>query len=184
MDNADNTLQPYVDYLPKENWKTLVTSREKMDERFVEQALDKLSFEEAKALFEQYFTKNTFTDDELQQLCDKVDFHTLTLELLAKTLEDSFELQNISDLILYLQENRLDAEDLQERVFTNHSKAEVEIYAHLLNAFTLAALDENEKWLLLQFAVMPPIPHNATTFIEWIKPSERVQKTFLEKVFN
>ena len=31
LDNADNSLQPYVDYLPT-TWKILITSREKMDE--------------------------------------------------------------------------------------------------------------------------------------------------------
>ncbi|MFK8006570.1 MAG: NB-ARC domain-containing protein, partial [Saprospiraceae bacterium] len=171
LDNADRSLHTYTDQLPK-TWKTLVTSREKMDDRFTEHRLDTLDIKEAKLLFKQYFTKASFSDTELQKLCDEIGYHTLTLELLAKTLQESWKLQTITDLLTYLQNNRLDADALQEEVSTNHSKVEVEIYAHLLQAFDLAELGEEERWLLLQFAVLPPIAHEAKDFLSWIQKED------------
>lgn len=182
IDNADDSLKLYTDHLPP-TWKVLVTSREKMDDRFTEYPLGVLDFEEAKLLFAQYFTKTTFTDEELKALCEEIGYHTLTLELLAKTLQESLELQTITELTQYLQDNRLDAEELQEEVFTQHSKEEREIYTHLIQAFTLAGLEEEEKWLLLQFAVLPPIAHEGKDFLSWIqKEDTRAYGNLLKKL--
>ena len=144
-----------------------------MDTRYTEYSLDTLDFDEAKLLFEKHFKKSSFTNEELKTLCEKVGYHTLTLELLAKTLQESFDLNTLLDLLEFLENKSLDARELQEEVFTNHSKEEVEIYTHLLQAFTLAGLEEDEKWLLLQFAVLPPIPHEANDILSWIKIEDK-----------
>ncbi|MFK8009332.1 MAG: tetratricopeptide repeat protein [Saprospiraceae bacterium] len=172
LDNADHSLQDYTELLPP-MWKVLVTSREKMDTRYFEYRLDTLDFPEAKLLFAKHFKKNSFTDEDLKKLCERIGYHTLTLELLAKTLQESFELNTLTDLLGFLENNKLNAADLQEEVFTNHSKEEVEIYTHLLQAFTLAGLEEEEKWLLLQFAVLPPILHEASDILDWIKVEDK-----------
>lgn len=182
LDNADSSLQIYIDSLPS-TWKILVTSREKMDDRFTEYRLDTLEFTEALKLFEKHYQKAQIDEELFESLCVEIGYHTLTLELLAKTLQESFELHSIEDLLEYLYTNRLDAEELQESIFTNHSKAEVEIYAHLLQAFNLADLDEDEKWLLLQFAVLPPIPHEAKEFLDWIQvENTRIYGKLLKKL--
>jgi tetratricopeptide (TPR) repeat protein len=178
IDNADKTLQPYVDYLPKENWKILVTSREKMDDRFTEQRLGILDFAEAKALFIQYFTKNTFTDSELKTLCETVGFHTLTLELLAKTLAKGIKPLTLPQVVEYLNTEQLEHKDLQKKIKIAHSNhKEVKSYTHLLRAFSLAKLNENELWLLLQFSVMPLIPHDGMTFIKWLQLNTEDRET-------
>jgi tetratricopeptide (TPR) repeat protein len=178
LDNADETLQPYVDYLPKGNWKILVTSREKMDDRFTEQYLDILSFAEAKALFTQYFTKINFTDSELKTLCETVGYHTLTLELLAKTLAKSIKPITLPQVIEYLNTEQLEHKDLQKKIKIAHSNhKEIKIYTYLLRAFSLAKLNENELWLLLQFSVMPSIPHDGMTFIKWLQLNTEDRET-------
>jgi tetratricopeptide (TPR) repeat protein len=178
LDNADETLQPYVDYLPKGNWKILVTSREKMDDRFTEQYLGVLSFAEAKALFTQYFTKINFTDSELKTLCETVGYHTLTLELLAKTLAKSIKPITLPQVIEYLNTEQLEHKDLQKKITIAHSNhKEIKIYTYLLRAFSLAKLNENELWLLLQFSVMPSIPHDGMTFIKWLQLNTEDRET-------
>ena len=181
LDNADESLKPYVKWLPP-TWTILITSREKIAGDFIKQPLGVLNFEEAKDLFKQYYTES-FTDAELEALCQEVGFHTLTLELLAKTLTENIDIDNIAALTTYLKEHRLDAVDLQEEVFTKHSDEEVEIYTHLRNAFTLATLNEDDKWLLLQFAVMPPIPHDAKDFRTWLQTdNHQLFKKTLQKL--
>jgi tetratricopeptide (TPR) repeat protein len=178
LDNADETLQPYVDYLPKGNWKILVTSREKMDDRFTEQYLGVLSFAEAKALFTQYFTKINFTDSELKTLCETVGYHTLTLELLAKTLAKSIKPITLPQVIEYLNTEQLEHKDLQKKIKIAHSNhKEIKTYTYLLRAFSLAKLNENELWLLLQFSVMPSIPHDGMTFIKWLQLNTEDRET-------
>lgn len=167
LDNVDDTMGSYHHLLP-EGWHVLLTSREKLAYNFSIKRIDNLSFKEAKELVDKHYTKAPYTDNELKELCEWLDYHALTLELFSKTLEASLELETVAELYQYLKSNKLDADELQENVFTSHSKEEVMAYAHLIQSFTLAKLEKREIWVLLQFAVLPPLIHQYKDLVEWL----------------
>jgi len=177
LDNAERSLQAYTDYLPP-NWKILITSRQELDSRYTTYPLGTLPPDEARTLFRKHYRKSTCTDAELDELLQDIGHHTLTLELLAKTLQESFELQTVAELHEYVRTHRWDDTLLQEAVFTDHSRKEVELLSYLLNAFKLAKLTEEEQWLLLQLAVLPPLPHEAKDLLDWLQAEGDTRHTY------
>lgn len=183
LDNVDQRLKDFKSILPSD-YRLLLTSREKIGLGFTEKVVGKLNLKEAKELIEKHILKTTPTENEIVAFCELVDYHTLSIELLIKTLEESFELESLSNLTSYLKANKLDAEELQEKVFTNHSKEEVAVYAHLIQSFTLAKLEKKEVWILLQFAVLPPIIHAYKDLVEWLRLNVEDKKAFSNDLKN
>lgn len=142
--NAIN-LKPY--------WRVLVTSRQKLKGYMIHD-LDFLSKDDAKKLYLLHY-KRSYNETDLEELLELIGRHTLTIELLAKTLQNNYGLSGIKDLIKYLKNRQLDAEDLRIVVNISHSDEEVMIYSHLMKAFRLANLDEDEKKILLYFSIIP-----------------------------
>ena len=136
------------------HWKVLITSREKLS-GYELMRLDRLSPEHAAALFRKHYD-GPCTDADLEALLTEVDYHTLTVELLAKTLGHHFGSLSLSDLTAKLRRRELADADLQRRIRSNHSDAETEIYLHLLTTFDCAGLDADERLLLARFAALPP----------------------------
>jgi tetratricopeptide (TPR) repeat protein len=82
LDNARQQLAASQQKLPHPpGWQVLVTSREKIT-GFTEMPVDFLSETDAIALFERY--NNRYHYNTLRQLVQQVEYHTLTIEILAK----------------------------------------------------------------------------------------------------
>ena len=73
----------------------------------------------------------------------------------------------------------MDADTVKINVAVEHSREYVQIYSHLVNAFTLARLNEKEIRLLQQFVVLPAVEISGFLFAElWqIKKSDRPNLT-------
>ena len=88
IDNATVKLSDFYDFLPGQpNWHILVTSREQIP-FFDLKELDFLNEKEAVALFRQYYTRNRISDEVLKDLVKRLEYHTLTIEILAKTAQE------------------------------------------------------------------------------------------------
>ncbi|MDN5211930.1 tetratricopeptide repeat protein [Fulvivirgaceae bacterium BMA12] len=157
IDNATGDLPTSQVTLPTPpRWKVLVTSRVRLDQ-FALFALDSLSMEDGKILFEKYAGK--VDGDALEELLELIDCHTLTIELLAKTYAKSLTMKNVGELVDYLKSNQLHHERLAKEITSEHANnKEITAYSHLLSAFILTDLTDREKWLLKQFTVLPPKP--------------------------
>ena len=100
LDNADATLSSYYDKLPRQpHWHILVTSREHI-EGFKSKELGFLKPDKALLLFQKHCTR--ITDIKaIETLLRTIDYHTLTIEILAKTAQlrrlDIATLQNAID---------------------------------------------------------------------------------------
>ncbi len=149
MDNADASAKNYLDILPKPpNWHVLFTSREKIP-HVTPIDLSTLKPEEAKALFKKHCT--SITDDAaIDALTKSVEYHTLTIEILAKTAENRFlsadELKNAIE------------KDIKANIHTKHAgtnKTE-RVTSYLLSIFNMDDLENPHIWLLQQFACLPP----------------------------
>ncbi|AEE54532.1 tetratricopeptide repeat protein [Haliscomenobacter hydrossis] len=156
IDDAGDQVSAIAAHLPSgANWQVLVTSRLPLPD-FREMKLGVLQPGDALRLFRLHFQEGT--DDEVQDLLIEISYHTLTIEVMAKTLNRLNGLLTVPELLVILRERKLDDPRLQELVWTRHAEEERAIFFHLMKAFELAKLSEEEIWLMQQYSVLPAIP--------------------------
>ncbi|PIE61482.1 MAG: hypothetical protein CSA29_03130 [Desulfobacterales bacterium] len=150
IDNAGNNLAQYKDSLPAPpDWHILVTSRETLD-FFDIMELDFLNKEDAIALFERYYKRNVLSQACIETLVEKAGYHTLTLEILAKTAQHArLSEQQINDAI---------TDDRAAGVAIPHRGIKIDrIRSYLSNTFDLSNLSNDEITLLRYLALLPSI---------------------------
>ena len=150
IDNAVESVDRYLDVLPKgPKWHVLFTSRESILE-LETLALDELEPGEALVLFQKYCPRIKDIP-EIQALLKEVEYHTLTVELLAKTAKR--QQLSIEQLRNALKEN------VKSGAKTRHNKQSGRIdriMSYLESIFDLQQLDEGELWLMKQWTCLPP----------------------------
>jgi tetratricopeptide (TPR) repeat protein len=147
IDNANASLQQYFDYLPKPpQWHILATSREKMEHFFVKD-LDFLTEDHAVLLFKQH-CQRIADDAQIKSLLKTIDYHTLTIEILAKTA------QRYDTPLAPLQQAI--ERDLKAEVYIPHKGNKIEkVTSYLLSIFDIAPLSAEEQRLLQHFVALP-----------------------------
>jgi len=172
IDNADETLTALKDLLPGQpDWHMLVTSRELIKE-FYPKELDFLSEGNAITLFKKYCTRIK-QDDQIAELVKAVDFHTLTIEILAKTAQ----LQRTDIQVL----KRAIEENLQSNAFIKHKGEKIDkVRSYLSSIFNLSKLNEEEIWLMKQFSCLPAEFHTYELLLKLIDPGADKKDRFPE----
>jgi tetratricopeptide (TPR) repeat protein len=147
IDNANASLQQYFDYLPKPpQWHILATSREKMEHFFVKD-LDFLTEDHAVLLFRQH-CQRIADEAQIKSLLKTIDYHTLTIEILAKTAQRY-------DTPLSTLQQAIER-DLKAEVYIPHKGDKIEkVTSYLLSIFDLAPLSGEEQRLLQHFVALP-----------------------------
>ncbi len=184
IDNVGNDLVKKViqENLPSGNWHILVTSR-MQTHGFKILPLDTLSPAEAKKLVTTHYKIETDYSN-IDELLREVGYHTLTIELLAKTLESLGGWLKVKDLLERLKNKQLSDPVIQEKIRTAHSPEETEIFMHLMQAFQLANLSIYEKWLMKQFTFLVPEKYATGTLKEWLQidKENKDEKTFFKSL--
>lgn len=161
IDNADQTICDFYNLLPGyPNWHVLVTSREEI-EHFEIIKLDFLKPEQAVALFKKHcqFISN---EDHIATLLKTVEYHTLTIEILAKTAElrrVPFEkLMNAIEL------------DLKANVYIGRELSKIEkVTTYLKSIFNFNKLTDEQEWIMKQFCFLPPDFHAYNLLFELLQ---------------
>ncbi len=161
IDNAEQSLKQYRDKLPGQpQWHVLLTSRSEIS-GFHQKTLGFLSEEQAIALFNKHYTHRHLTEAAIRTLVVMVDYHTLTIELLAKTAQE--QRYNAGTLQRAIDENlRANVEVAHNR----HNDPVERIGTYLRTVFALSNLSEPEIWLLKQLACLPPEFHTYEQLLE------------------
>lgn len=170
IDNAqDQVAQKEIyDTLPSPpSWRVLLTSRRNLS-GFDRLPLDTLQPESARALFGLHYS-GAFTEEALEALLKEIGYHTLTIELLAKLLDRLNNVLSVAALTKTLKEKQLDNPRLQQKVWARHSGEERGVYMHLMKAFELIDLTDQEKWLLKQFIVLPVERYTVPTLADFLQ---------------
>ncbi len=148
IDNAEQSLKQYKDILPSQPlWHLLVTSREDIP-GFYKKAVGFLNDEQSIELFKKYYTHEMLCDDDIRDLVKTVDHHTLTIEILAKTAEvQRYDINTLKNAI---------EKELKANVEVSHHSALVEkVSAYLSIVFNMSKLNNDEIWMMKQFACLP-----------------------------
>ena len=156
IDNAEQSLKRYRDWLPSQPlWHLLVTSRESLSDHFFHKTLDFLTAEQAVALFRKHYTHRKITDEDIRALVTEVDYHTLTIEILAKTAQvQRYDAATLKQAI---------EKDLRANIDVAHNRqaSKVEkVRSYLRTVFGLSKLSEAESWLMKNLFCLPPEFHS------------------------
>ena len=177
LDNAERELGQYYDYLPAQpNWHILVTSRENIP-NFDLKELGFLSEDDAITLFRQHYKRGKLEQSFLKKLVKDLDYHTLTIEILAKTAQEQ---RTSPDELLQALKT-----DLETDVNVRHHTTKIQrITSYLSSMFTISKLNKDEQWLLLQLSFLPPKFHSYDLLVELIKPEKHDKKSFFQKLIG
>jgi len=179
IDNGVQSLSKYRHMLPSQpNWHLLITSREDITDFYIK-PLGFLSEQQAIELFKKYYTHKKLTDQDIKELVVTVDYHTLTIEILAKTAQvQRYDAAVLKEAI---------EKDLKANVKISHKEdGKIEkIGSYLRSVFSLSKLSETEIWLLKQFACLPPEFHTYDLLQELlINEQSPYKETFAETLAN
>ncbi|PKK35334.1 hypothetical protein BWI96_17550 [Siphonobacter sp. SORGH_AS_0500] len=154
VDNAEQSFSEYVHMLPGQpNWHVLITSREEIEGVHVK-PIGFLSETEAIALFRKHYTRQKLSEEEISELVVLVDYHTLTIELLARTAQ--VQRYDLATLKIAIEQN------MRANVKTAHSQMQSieKVGTYLEALFGISSLSEGERWLLTQFVCLPAEYHS------------------------
>ena len=177
IDNAEQSLKQHKDLLPSQpNWHLLVTSREDIT-GFHIKPIGFLNEEQSIQLFKKFYTRHKLTGEDIKELVQSVDYHTLTIEILAKTAQvQRYDAATLQQAI----EN-----DIKAHVEVSRESGEVErVATYLSTVFNMSKLEEEEIWLMKQFACLPSEFHTYTLLNELLVNEESAYKDSLAETFN
>ncbi len=170
IDNAEAELHRHYHELPKQpKWHILVTSREHI-EQFDIKSLDFLLIDDAILLFEKHYTLGKLSREEIKELVEAIDRHTLTIEILAKTAQR--QRTPIQELKAAIED------DLRAYVYIQHKADKIErVTSYLSSIFvkSLEKINEDERWLMRQFVCLPSEFHSYELLSELINPATKPQ---------
>jgi len=157
IDNSDKTICDIKQYLPgTPDWHVLITSREEIgiEHNCVNKKLDFLREEKAIELFKKHCDIKIYSDDQIYTLLKTVEYHTLTIEILAKTAK--LRRTKFHKILCALED------DLKASISLSRETEQIDrITTYLKSIFNFTKLDENEIWVLKQFCFLPPDYHSA-----------------------
>lgn len=165
LDNAFEKLSQFKSYLPSTHeWHILVTAREEID-GFTPYYLKFLDKNDAVRLFQNHYSIKLINEIQIKDLVKKVEYHTLTIEILAKTAKlQRFSYETLMDAL---------QKDLKAGVKTARSGQEKieSVTSYLASIFVLNHLSENEKWVLKNMYCLPSDFHSYDVLYEIIDPA-------------
>ncbi|WES96526.1 hypothetical protein P2W68_16965 [Chryseobacterium arthrosphaerae] len=112
-----------------------------------------MDFDEAKQLFEKYVS-DPVDKTTLSEFFVLVDYNTLLIELVAKTIQNSLDL-TLPSFIHYLKDQQLDDLDLEIDIELERTLGNVQLFTFLENTFKLSGIT-NEEGPILDFLALLP----------------------------
>ncbi|NOQ26975.1 MAG: tetratricopeptide repeat protein [Bacteroidales bacterium] len=177
IDNAEEDLVQFRDYLPHPPyWHILTTSRHKIEDFDVKE-LDFLNEEQALELFKLYYKRKNISDNDIRKIVRELEFHTLTIEILAKTAQnDGLDVQKTVNTLV---------QDYSVEVNTRHADGKIiKITSYLSSIFDMSKLGEDEMWLLKQFYFLPPQFHSYDIIAEILLPTIDDKPYKIQKILS
>lgn len=156
----------------------LITSRLKLD--FPKVTVGNFEISDLKTLFTRYCFRKT-DPAELEELIRYSGEHTLLVEMLAKTYDNSPDL-NLSDLIDNLQNRRFDNAELEVEIPIEGVEEEETLFTHLSRLIPVDHLDDVQLRYLKQFSVLPALKIPRTDLISLFQVTSETKGEFNKSI--
>ncbi len=139
------------------NFKILITSREEIPYDFViTQTLDSLPHDDAVKLFSTHY-KKPYDSEILKNLFELIGYHTLTIELVAKTLRTSMKMVTLKDIYNIFKDKKFDKLEGEYEAHLDYKDRAFQINTYLEEVFKISDIPEEQINILKQFAVLPAV---------------------------
>lgn len=193
VDNFNVSYDKYLrDFLPTDSnsFKVIFTTRCMPAADYYEDKvlrLQPLSLKNCKELFYMHsgIERTLATDDLLEELINEIQFNTLLLILIAKTVKKTK--MQISEIIEKLREQELDSVDVKVFYEYDYSDDEIEVYnkinSHLNTVFNISGLTYAEQEVLLNMTLISAYGIEKDEFISACD-SELVTSEIIKKLIN
>ena len=170
VDNIENPGDTGLDALASlpNQVKVLVNSRSFI-EGYQVQCLDYLSPGECRALFYEFY-KEKRDDETVDKIVELCGYHTLTVELLAKTAHHAG--MSIQSLYETLKSKGFNLNEVAgEKVATiwHNEKEKKRFFDHLVKVFDISAVTEEELSVLVNMSVLPAVYIPMEWIREWLE---------------
>ncbi|MCC9073556.1 hypothetical protein LNQ49_18420 [Flavobacterium sp. F-65] len=163
------------------NWHVIFTSRLRVNYG-IQQEVKPLSFEHASQLYRKFEPDRIADDNIFEQFFDLIEYNTLTIVLVAKTIHLSFDL-TLEKFLIYLREQRLDDEDIE--VDIELGSTSVNLLNILQKTFNISTLSSYDRYYMEFLALLPAEGITmADLLLLYGKESEKKNKAELTKVVN
>lgn len=161
---SDKSLDDMVLNSFNSNIKVVLTSREVI-QNFEELRLGFLSENKCCELFYLYY-KGEHNDERLKEIIKLSGYHTLTIELLAKTAEEGdYNIDDLLKLIIKLGFNLNDT--ISDAV--EHEKRYDLLFNHIRNLFVFVNVGDYEKYILANLSVLSSEFIERSTVKSWLE---------------
>ncbi len=177
LDNTEESVLQFRGYLPHPpHWHVLTTSRHNL-EGFDVKVLEFLSREQSIELFKLYYRRKTIPDDRIGEIVEKLEYHTLTIEILAKTAQNAnLDVKKTVDAI---------AKNYPVDVNARHANSRIDkVTSYLCSIFDMSKLGDDEVWLLKQFYFLPSQYHSASTIETILQPIIDDEQTNIQRILT
>ncbi len=181
IDNFHNEKEIFVLQHLLPNFKKLITSREKIPFDFViTKILDELPPDEAVELFDTYYKKE-YNPETLEKFLVLIGYHTLTIELTAKTLERSMGRVTLGDIHRIFEDRTYDTPKGGLKTDVDYHLKHMKINSFMEELFTLSDIPEEELCILRQFVMLPPVEIEDTIIPDMFGIDANSLAKFIEK---
>lgn len=185
LDNANDParIEAFQKNFDGLHWHVLLTSRCQQVLPGNEYTLNHLKPEEAKALFKTYHDEKT---DQFEKLLDKfltgIGYNTLMIELFSKNLHELSALsETLESALKQFEEKGLFLGERSFEIKTAYTKnvhKEAATTDHVIEVlYDLTQLTEEERHLLVNFALLPAESQLVTLLIEVFTPEDKIAFT-------
>ncbi|MFD2917255.1 hypothetical protein [Psychroserpens luteus] len=135
------------------SWKKLILTRS-YHKTLPSIKLPRISFEDAKQIYLSNSSKDKIEDNLFLEFFNYVDYNVLVIELVAKTIENSFDV-TLNSLFTSLKEQRLDDENLAIDIDINDEIRPIRLFNFLIKKFSLPNLKNGERNYLAFLILLP-----------------------------
>lgn len=172
VDNFDSDIKTLSELMREPAYKELIgldmkilfTTRSRPNNSVPE--LESLSEENALSLFNSIAKYSSKEETFVRKLIREVDFHPMTVEILAHTLNESWGTLTVKDLLKCLRTedlNSLNLPEIKHKKVTNEREAK--IYGHLQTLFNLFNAEDFYREILCHTTLLPVDGFDAAEFI-------------------
>lgn len=152
IDNANNDEALLGQLRMIRSWNILASSRVVL-KNFTAYKLPVLGFDDAEQIFAKHVS-DPVDKSTLSEFFTLVGYNTLLIELVAKTIQNSLDL-NLQNFIDYLKNQELDNFELEIDIELEDTAGNVQLFSFLQKTFELSDITDEERYLLDFFALLP-----------------------------
>ena len=164
------------------SWRILLGTRQRLT-GWQTVTMDALSFDDAKKMYADINPQTLPDDNELSRFFDAVEYNTLTIGLVARTILNSLDL-TLAKVMEHFEAQNLDDVSLQIDLPDEYG-ASPRLLNILRATFDLTELDEFERYFINYFALLPVQETDIADMVDWFgKRLETENRTQIINAIN